>query len=91
MGFLGSSAGIESACNARDPGSIPGLGRSPGEGNGNALQYYCLENFTDTGAWWGHKRVRHDLVTHQTPLDALDVGMNDDAYLSVPHSCRSLY
>ena len=37
--------------NARDPGSIPGLGRSPGEGNGNPLQYYCLENPMDRGAW----------------------------------------
>ena len=41
-----------SACNAGDPGSIPGLGRSSGEGNGNPLQYACLENFMDGGAWW---------------------------------------
>ena len=44
----------ESACNAgdiRDPGSIPGLGRSPGEGNGNPLQYSCLKNPMDRGAW----------------------------------------
>ena len=41
-----------SACNAGDPGSIPGLGRSPGEGNGNPLQYSCLENPKDRGAWW---------------------------------------
>ena len=38
-----------SACNAGDPGSIPGMGRSPGEGNGNPLQYYCLENPMDRG------------------------------------------
>ena len=38
--------------NARDPDSIPGLGRSPGEGNGNPLQYSCLENPRDGGAWW---------------------------------------
>ena len=43
-GFLGSSVGKESACNARDPGSIPGLGRVPGEGIGYPLQYSCLEN-----------------------------------------------
>ena len=43
-GFLGSSVGKESACNAGDPGSIPGLGRIPGEGIGYPLQYYCLEN-----------------------------------------------
>ena len=40
-----------SACNTGDPGSIPGLGRSPGEGNGNPLQYFCLENPRDGGAW----------------------------------------
>ena len=49
--FPGGSDGKESACNAGDPGSIPGLGRSPGEGNGNPLQYSCLENPTDRGAW----------------------------------------
>ena len=42
MGFPCSSVGKESACNAEDPGSIPGLGRFPGEGNDNPLQYYCL-------------------------------------------------
>ena len=42
----------ESACNAGDPGLIPGLGRSPGGGNGNPLQYSCLENPMDGGAWW---------------------------------------
>ena len=41
--------------NARDAGSIPGLGRSPGEGNGNSLRYSCLENSMDRGAWQGHK------------------------------------
>ena len=44
VGFLGCSAGNESACDAGDPGLIPGLGSSPGEGNGNSLQYTCLEN-----------------------------------------------
>ena len=51
MGFPGGSDGEESACNAGDQGSIPGSGRSPGEGNGNALQYSCLENSMDRGAW----------------------------------------
>ena len=47
------AVGKESACNAGDPGLIPGLGRSPGEGNGYLLQYYsCLENSMDWGAWW---------------------------------------
>ena len=44
MGFLGGSDGKESACNEGDLGSIPGLGRSPGEGHSNPLQYSCLEN-----------------------------------------------
>ena len=51
VGFPGSSDGKESAYNAGDPGSIPGSGRSPGEGNGNLLQYSCLENSMDRGAW----------------------------------------
>ena len=55
----------ESTCNARDPGSVPGLGRSPGEGNGYPLQYSCLENSMDREAWqaiqsMGLQRVRHD-------------------------------
>ena len=53
MGFPHSSVGKESACNVGDPGSIPGLGRSPGEGSGTPLQYSCLENPMDRGAWWG--------------------------------------
>ena len=53
------------ACNAGDLGSIPGSGRSPGEGNGNPLQYSRLENSMDREAWWATiheitKRVRHD-------------------------------
>ena len=51
-GFPHSSDGKESACSAGDPGLIHGLGRSPGEGNGKPLQYSCLENPTDGGAWW---------------------------------------
>ena len=51
MGFPGGSNGKESACNAGDPGSIPGSGRFPGEGNGNPLQHSCLENPIDREAW----------------------------------------
>ena len=50
-GFPGGSEVKASASNAGDPGSIPGSGRSPGEGNGNPLQYSCLENPMDRGAW----------------------------------------
>ena len=52
MGFPGGSDVKASACNVGDLGSIPGLGRSPGEGNGNPLQYSCLVNPMDGGAWW---------------------------------------
>ena len=52
MGFPGDSDGKESACNTGDLGLITGLGRSPGEGNGNPLQHSCLENSMDRGAWW---------------------------------------
>ena len=69
MGFPCSSVSKESACNAGDLGSIPESGRSLGEGNGNPLQYPCLGNSMDRGAWWaaahGIARVRHNLVTKQ--------------------------
>ena len=52
LGFPGGSEVNASACNVGDLGLIPGLGRSPGEGNGNPLQYSCLENSMDGGAWW---------------------------------------
>ena len=57
LSFPGGSDGEEPGCNAGDWGSIPGLGRSPGGGNGNPLQYFCLENPMDRGAW---HRVGHD-------------------------------
>ena len=51
LGFPGGSYGKESTCNVGGPGSIPGSGRSPGGGHGNLLQYSCLENPMDRGAW----------------------------------------
>ena len=71
LGFPGGSDGKESTCNAADLGSIPGLGRSPKGGHGNPLQYACLENPMDRGAWWaiqfmGSKRVGHDRTTKHT-------------------------
>ena len=51
INLFASSVGKESACDTGDLGSIPGLGRSPGEGNGNPLQHPCLENLMDTEAW----------------------------------------
>ena len=69
-GFPCGSDSKASACNAGDPGSVPGSGRFPGEGNGNSLQYSCLENPTDRVAWLatvpkGHKRGGHNLATKQ--------------------------
>ena len=66
LGFPGSSDGRESACSAGDPCSIPGLGRSPGEGNGNPPQYSCLENPMDGGAW---KATVHGVAKSQTRLN----------------------
>jgi len=72
VGFPHSSVGKESACNAGDSGMIPGLGRSPGEGNGHLLQYSCLENPLDRGAsratLHGVTRVGHDLATKPPPM-----------------------
>ena len=62
--FPGGSGGKESACSAEDPGLIPGSGRSPEGGNGNLLQYSCMENSMDRGAWQATVHVvtknRHD-------------------------------
>ena len=66
MGFPGGSDSKETTCSTGDLGLIPGLGRSPGRGHGNQLQYSCLENPMDRGAWratvlpMGSQRVRHD-------------------------------
>ena len=63
MGFPGGSVGKESSCNWGDLGLIPGLGRSPGGGHSNPLQYFCLENPMDRGAWWA---AVHEVAKSQT-------------------------
>ena len=68
--FPGGSVGKKSTCNAGDKGSVLGLGRSQGEGNGNPLQYSCLEKSHGQRSLvgyslWGRKRVGRDLVTKQ--------------------------
>ena len=76
-GFPGGSEGKASACNAEDLGSIPGSGRSSGKGNGNPLQYSCLENPMDRGAWWttvhgiAKSRTRVSDLTHFTTRETL--------------------
>ena len=68
MGFPDGSDGKESACNAGDPGSISELGRSPGEENGNPLQYSCLENSMDREAWRAsvHEVTESDMIEQLT-------------------------
>ena len=61
----GVSDGKESPCNVGDPGSLSGLERSPGEGNGNPIQYSCPENSMDRGAWWA---TVHRVAKSQTQL-----------------------
>ena len=68
MGFPGGSEVKASASNMGDLGSIPGLGRFPGEGNGNPLQYSCLENPMDGGAWWA---TVHGVAKSRTQLSDL--------------------
>ena len=71
-GFLGNSDGNECAYNAGDQGLTPGLVRSPGVGNGNPLQYFCLENPMDRGAWWA---TDHRVTKIQTRLKRLSMYM----------------
>ena len=68
MGFPDGSDGQESACNVGDPGSIPWLGRSPGEGNGNPLQYSCLENPMDGVAF---QATVHEVTTKSDRTEQL--------------------
>ena len=77
MGFPGGSVGKKSVCNAGDAGLIPGLGRFPGGGHGNPLQYSCLENLMDRRARratvHGVARIRHDFVTKSPPPKSLQM------------------
>ena len=77
MGFPGGSAVKHLAANAgdaRDLDSIPGSGRSPGEGNANLLQYSCLENSVDRGAWWGPWGLKELDMTEHTYTQRRDDG-----------------
>ena len=79
--FPGGSEVKASACNAGDLDSIPGSGRSPGEGNGNPLQYSCLENPMDRGAWWA---TVHRVTKSRTRLSNFTHSLC--VYVSVPIS-----
>ena len=77
LGFPGGSVGKESTCDVGDLGSIPGLARSLGEGYGNPLQSFCLENPMDRGAWWATvHRVAKSLtrLSDETHADVAELG-----------------
>ena len=85
---------------ARDPGSIPGSGRSPGEGNGNPLQYSCLENSMDRGAWQatvhGIAKSRTQLSTmraraHTGWMDLEDIMLSEISWSQKDESCMSSF
>ena len=70
LGSPGGSDNKESTCNAGNPGLIPGSGRSPGEENGNSLQYSCLENSMDRRAWWATDSDRTERLSRHTRISA---------------------
>ena len=85
--FPGASDGKESTCNVGDLGSLPGLGRSPGGGHGNPLQYSRLENPTDRGAWW----ATFSLCLFQSaalPQTAVELGFLHCYFRSMAHDAR---
>ena len=79
-GFPGGSDGKESACSAGDPDSIPGSGRSPGEGNGNPLQHSCLENPMDGGAW---SATVHGVAKSQTRLSDFSFSLSNISSVTI--------
>ena len=89
-GFPGGSLVKDPPANAGATGLIPGSGRSPGEGNGNPLQYSCLEDPLDREAWWatvhGVARVEHNLTTKQQQI--LKVGLERRAFVSQGRAVR---
>ena len=89
MGFPGDSDGEESACNAGDPGLVPGSGRSPGEGNAYPLQDSCLENSMNGGASWA---VVHGVAKSRTQLsDSCIYTPSDFLFLLEATSLTSIF
>ena len=86
-GFPGSSDGKASAYNAGDLGSIPGAGRSPGEGNGNPVQYSSLENSMDQGAWWASA---HGFAKSRTWLSGFTSLLHTDSIIAPNLFCFSV-
>ena len=83
MGFPRGSDGKESARNVEDPGLMPGSGRFLGEGNGNPLQYPCLENPMDRGAWW---TTVHGVAKSQTQLNTAHTSFIPEGQFKAFHS-----
>ena len=81
--FPGGSDGKASAYNAGEPGSIPGLGRSPGEGNGNPLQYSCLENPMDGGPWWTTVTKSRTQLSDFTHSPSTRITVHHDLWLPI--------
>ena len=80
MGFPGGSDGKESPCNAGDPGSTPGSGRSPGKENGNLLQYFAVKSHGQRSlacySPWGHKELdMTELLTYYTAVEGSVIGI----------------
>ena len=86
--FPGGSDGKESACNMRDPGLIPGLGRSPGEGNGYPLQYHCLEDSVDRGAWQAAVHMVSKSQTRLSDQKKKETVVLLKVVIEFFHSCR---
>ena len=86
LSFLGGSGGKDSACNTRDPGSIPGSGRPLGKGSDNPLQCSCLENPRDSGAWWAaiygvtQSRTRLKQLSSSLQYSCLENSMDKGAW-----------
>ena len=95
MGFPGGSVAKNPPANAGDAGLIPGSGRSPGEENDNQLQYSCLENPMDRGAWWapvhGIARVRHNLALSFFLSFLPYINMNQSQVYTCPLPFNSLF
>ena len=102
LGFPSGSEVKASACSVGDLGLIPGSGRSPGEGNGNPLQYSCLENPVDRGAWWATVHGVSKSWTRLSDLTSLShcklwplyvkllfslLGFNQNSFLLFVHTC----
>ena len=85
MGFPRGTSGKNPPAKMKNMGSIHGLGRSPGEGNGNPLQYSCLENPMDRGTWWA---IVHRVTKSQTQLKQLNTHSANETHQFLLFMCE---